>query len=56
MDINGRYLYEFNNINKTTAALLLKLHINDIKKLLSICKSKGRESEYSDANLAVLIY
>lgn len=56
MDINGRYLYELDDVDGTTAALLLELHISDIKELLSTCKGKGREGEHSDADLAVLIY
>ncbi len=56
MDIDGRYLYELDDVDDTTAALFLELHISDIEELVSTGKGKGRKGEHSDADLAVLIY
>ncbi len=56
MDIDGRYLYELDDVDDTTATLLLELHLSDVEELLSTGKGKGNKSEHSDADLAVLTY
>ena len=56
MGTDGRCPYKFDDVDDTTATLVLKLHISDIEELSSTSKGKGREGEISDADLALLTY
>lgn len=56
MEFETHGVNELENLDDATAALVLQLQAQDLEELFSANKGKGRDGQYSDADIAVTTY